>query len=133
MKNLIRTGWTDWLVKAPRLESVAEHIYGVEMLAIAMHSEFNYDIDLKKVILMLAVHELEEIKIGDLTYVQISHEEKEIIGHEAVEQILKGLVNGNEIKQLIYEFDERKTPEAQFAYFCDKLECDLQAKLYELK
>ena len=29
------------------------------------------------------------------------------------------------------EFDARKTKEAVFAYQCDKLECDLQAKLYD--
>jgi hypothetical protein len=32
---------------------------------------------------------------------------------------------------LIYEFDDRKTKEALFAYHCDKLECDLQCKLYD--
>ena len=29
------------------------------------------------------------------------------------------------------EFDEHKTKEANFAYQCDKLECDLQCKLYD--
>lgn len=61
------------------------------MLAIAMKSEYNYDIDFLKVLFMLAIHELEEIYIGDLTQFQIS----------------------------------------KFAYFCDKLECDLQSKLYD--
>jgi len=42
LKNVIRTGWKDWNVKRDRLESVAEHIYGVQMLAIAMYSECNY-------------------------------------------------------------------------------------------
>ena len=32
---------------------------------------------------------------------------------------------------LVLEFDERATPEAKFAFFCDKLECDLQSKLYD--
>ena len=35
------------------------------------------------------------------------------------------------IKEFIYEFDERKTKEAIFAYHCDKLECDLQCKIYD--
>ena len=39
----------------------------------------NYRIDIYKVILMLAIHELEEIYIGDLTLFQISKEEKENI------------------------------------------------------
>ena len=58
LKNVIRTGWKDWNVQRERLESVAEHIFGVQMLAIAMKSEYNYDIDILKVIMMIAIHEL---------------------------------------------------------------------------
>ena len=130
LKNVIRTGWKDWHVNKDRLESVAEHIYGVQMLAIAMKSEYNYDINLEKVIMMLAVHELGEITIGDLTQFQISKDEKEKIEHKAVHKILNSIIDGEKIEKLFLEFDERKTPEAKFAYQCDKLECDLQAKLY---
>ena len=131
LKNVIRTGWTDWKVNRDRIESVAEHVYSVQMLAIAMKSEYQYDIDIDKVIRMLAVHELEEILIGDLTLFQISNEEKEKLGHEAIKNVLKGLIDKEEIINLITEFDERKTKEARFAFYCDKLECDLQAKLYD--
>lgn len=131
LKNIIRTGWLDWNVKRERLESVAEHIYGVEQLAIAMYSEFDYDIDIYKVILMIAVHEIEEILIGDLTCFDIKPEEKIKIGHEAIEKILSNLVDKEKIKELIIEFDERKTKEAIFAYHCDKLECNLQCKIYD--
>ena len=130
LKNIIRTGWTDWHVNKERLESIAEHIYGVQMLAIAMKSEYKYDIDLEKVILMLAVHELGEITIGDLTPFQITKSDKIKIEHEAVHNILKDLMDGEMIENLFLEFDERKTPESRFAHQCDKLECDLQAKLY---
>ena len=58
LKNVIRTGWKDWNVQRERLESVAEHIFGVQMLAIAMKSEYNYDVDIFKVIMMIAIHEL---------------------------------------------------------------------------
>ena len=58
LKNVIRTGWKDWSVQRERLESIAEHIFGVQMLAIAMKSEYNYDVDISKVILMIAIHEL---------------------------------------------------------------------------
>ena len=131
LKNVIRTGWLNWHVSSQRVESVAEHVYGVQMLALAMYSEYKYDIDIKKVIFMLAIHELEETIIGDLTFKQISSEDKKIIGHEAVEKILSGLLSGEEIKEIIYEFDEGITEEAKFAYHCDKLECDLQCKLYD--
>lgn len=131
LKNVIRTGWKDWHVKRERLESVAEHIYGVQMLALAMQSTYGYDVDIMKVILMLAVHELEEIEIGDLTQFQISKEDKIKIGHEAVNNVLKDLLNKEQIMNLVLEFDERKTKEASFAHFCDKLECDIQSKLYD--
>ena len=43
---------------------------------------------------MLAVHELEEILIGDLTWFDITTNDKEKIGHEAVEKVISNfLVN----------------------------------------
>lgn len=131
LKHVIRTGWKDWNVEADRLESVAEHIYGTQMLAIAMKSEYNYDIDIMKVIYMLAIHELGETIIGDLTQFQISKKDKIKIEREAVHKILFNLLDGEKIEQLFLEFDERKTKEAIFAHFCDKLECDIQARLYD--
>lgn len=121
LKDVIRTGWKNWNVKRDRLESVAEHVYGVQMLAIAMKSEYSYDIDIMKVILMLAVHELGETVIGDLTQFDISKEEKEIIEHEAVSKILSEIPDGKEIENLFLEFDSHSTKEAMFAYMCDKL------------
>lgn len=131
LKNTIRTGWVDWNVNCDRIESVAEHIYGVQMLAIAIKSEYQYDIDIMKVIYMLAIHELGETIIGDLTHFQITKEEKEKIEHEAVHNILSNLIDGEYIEELFLEFDEHKSKEAIFAYQCDKLECDLQCKIYD--
>lgn len=131
LKNVIRTGWKDWNVQRERVESIAEHIFGVQMLAIAMKSEFEYDIDIMKVVFMIAIHELWETIIGDLTQFQISKEEKEKIEHEAVHNILKDLIDWENIEKLFLEFDEHKTKESLFAYQCDKLECDLQSKLYD--
>jgi len=131
LKDVVRTGWKDWHVKRERVESIAEHIYGVQMLAIAIQSEYKYDIDLSKVLFMLAIHELGEIKIGDLTQFQISREEKEKMEHEAVHEILSDLLSGEDIEELFLEFDKHKTPESKFAYMCDKLECDLQSKIYD--
>ena len=131
LKNVVRTGWKMWRVQKDRLESIAEHIFGTQMLAIAMWSEFEYDIDIKKVLTMLAVHETEEIVIGDLTLFHTSAEEKAKIGHRAVSEIFSKIAGAKEIENIIYEFDERITPEARFAYYCDKLECDLQCRIYD--
>ena len=131
LKDIVRTGWLNWKVKRERVESIAEHIYGVQMLAIAMKSEYQYDVDIMKVIYMLAIHELGETIIGDLTPFEISREEKEKIEHEAVHNILKSLLDGEKIEKLFLEFDAHETKEAKFAYYCDKLECDIQCKLYD--
>ena len=131
LKNVIRTGWTTWNVERDRIESVAEHVFGVQMLAIAMYSEYKYDIDILKVIYMLAIHELGEAIIGDLTQFQIDEKNKEKIEHQAVHQILRDLLEGDYIEKLFLEFDERKTKEAFFAFECDKLECDIQSKIYD--
>ncbi len=131
LKDVIRTGWKDWKVRRGRVESVAEHVFGVQMLAIAMKSEYRYDVDIRKVILMLAIHEIGEAVIGDLTRFQIGADEKEKMEHEAVHRILGGLLDGEQIEALFLEFDAHETPEALFAYQCDKLECDLQCRIYD--
>lgn len=133
LKDKIRTGWTNavWNIERERLESVAEHIYGSCILAIAIDSEFEMKIDLKKAILMLVIHELEEIKIGDLTpFDKVTKEEKRKIGREAVCEILKHLTKGQEYIDLIDQFEEMQTKEARFCKMIDKLEADLQAKIY---
>ena len=131
LKDVVRTGWKDWKVKRERVESIAEHIYGVQMLAIAMKSEYQYDVDIFKVIFMLAIHELGETIIGDLTLFQITREEKQKIEREAVHKILSCLADKEIIEKLFLEFDKKETKEAIFAYQCDKLECDLQSKIYD--
>ena len=131
LKDVVRTGWKNWNVDRKRVESIAEHVYGVQQLAVAMWSEYHYDLDINKVAMMLAVHELEETIIGDLTQFDISKEEKNKMGHEAINKILSKLSSGDYINKIILEFDERKTKEARFAYMCDKLECDIQCKLYD--
>lgn len=131
LKNLIRKGWKDWNVNKERIESVAEHVYGTQMLALAMKSEYGYeDLDFTKVLFMLAIHELGESVIGDLTQFEISNKDKEKIEHKAVHNILEGLIDGEKIEELFLEFDSHKTKEALFAYECDKAECDIQCKLY---
>jgi putative hydrolase of HD superfamily len=132
LKNVIRTGWLDWHVNKERIESVAEHIYGTQMLALAMYSEYQYNIDIMKVLYMLAIHELGEIVIGDLTQFEINKEEKEKMECDAVHNILKVLLNSSEIEKMYLEFNDQNTNEAIFAFQCDKLEADIQSKLYDL-
>ena len=131
LKDTIRKGPLTWNANRKRIESVAEHIYGVQMLAISIYYQFGYKLDLNKVIYMLAIHELEEIEIGDLAFYETNKEDKLEKGKNATDLILKDLVGKEEISKLLDEYNERKTNEAIFAYHYDKLECDVQMKLYD--
>jgi len=134
LKYKIRSAWdeTHWNINKDRLESIAEHVYGVCILAISIDSEFDMGIDMSKVLRMLVIHEVGEVLIGDITpFDNVSPEEKETIEHQAMIDILGDLGKKEELLALLLEFDERKTKESQFAYLCDKLEADIQAKVYQ--
>ena len=131
LKDTIRSGWKMWNVKKDRLESVAEHVYGTCMLATAIWSETLPPINLAEVLMTLAIHETEEIVIGDLTPFDKGYNDKKIKGEQAIKEVFKDLIAKEVFETLIKNFDEQSTPEAIFAYKCDKLECDLQAKIYD--
>lgn len=134
LKNVIRSGWDSkhWNIKAERLESIAEHIYGTCILAIAMQSEFPHDIDINKVVKMLVLHEIGETIIGDITPTDgITPEEKERTEHLAMAEALSFLGDKEELLKLVYEFDAHETNESIFAARIDKLEADIQAKIYQ--
>ena len=134
LKNKIRSGWDrrHWNVKTERPERISEHVVGTMGLAIVMQKQFDYDIDLNKVLKMLAIHEIGEILIGNITpFDGITPEEKQKMEHQAMSDVLGNLTSKQELLDLLFEFDKRESNEARFAYFCDKMEADLQSKLYQ--
>ena len=131
LKDKIRSGWKQWNIERERIESVAEHIYGACILAIAIDSEFDLNIDLHKVVMMLVLHEIEEVKIEDFTpFDRITKEEKRQLGKKAVEEVFGILSKQVEYIELIEEFEKLETKESKFAKMCEKLEADIQSKLY---
>jgi putative hydrolase of HD superfamily len=134
LKYKIRSGWDKfhWNVSKERIESIAEHVYGTCILALSIDSEFEINLDIGRVIKMLVLHELGEVVIGDITpFDNVTSEEKMEKEHEAIKEVLGNLVKKEEYFALLLEFDERKTKESIFAYHCDKLEADIQAKVYQ--
>ena len=134
LKTTIRKGWIEIDIDKDRLESVAEHIYGTLMLAIGINSEYNLKLDMYKVLKMLALHETEEILMTDYTIRDtITRDEKIEKGILSVSKVVSGLTEEKDIKDLLYEFSIRGSKEAVFAHLVDKIECDFQAKLYDLE
>lgn len=132
LKNTLRTGWKYWAVEGVRVESIAEHVFGTLMLAVSIysHSKEYEDIDIEKVALILALHETEEILIGDITMFDYDGvKTKKEAGRKAVLELFKDSETDKFLK-LIEEFERGETKEAKFAFMCDKLEADLQAYIY---
>ena len=134
LKNALRTGWLEIGIEKERTESVAEHIYGCLILAIGIASEYELDVDMFKVLKMLTLHELEEILMPDYTLrSNITKEEKIQKGRICVHKVVSGLCSDKEIEDLLDEFNAHETNESKFCYLIDKIECDFQAKLYDLE
>ena len=130
LKNLLRSGWLAWKLEGVRLESVAEHIFGTCMLAVGIYSTLKPNIDIDKAIVMLMLHETEEILIGDITLIDKEYKNKQELGRQAVLEVFKDFKYANHFLELIAEFEANSTPEARFANQCDKFEADLQAYYY---
>lgn len=132
LKNVIRRGWILRNVEG-RLESDAEHTMSMIFLAIFLMQKNELKLDELKVIKMAAFHELCEIDAGDITPVDhVDKKTKYKNELRAIERI-SSEYNMPEIKELWLEFEENKTPEAQFVKKLDKFDAVMQAKIYSEK
>ena len=136
LKNKVRTGWDSnhWNIKLDRIETVSEHVVGTISLAMVLNSEFEYNFDTDKELKMLVIHETGETLIGDITpFDGITPEKKKEIEHQAMRDALGNLKEKDILLALLYEFDEQETLEARCSHYCDKIEADLQSKIYQDK
>lgn len=149
LKRLFRQGWLKRGVPMERCESVAEHSFGVAMLALllcpagrvsgdgmigdATQGVSSQDSlpDRNRAVLMSLVHELGETYAGDITPVDgVSKKEKEELERAA---LLKALGNHQDARWFLdiwEEFEEGKSPEARFVRQLDRLEMGLEASLH---
>ncbi len=129
LKNLLRRGWI--LREIPnRTESDAEHCYSMTMLALEIMAKNDLKLDQLKVLKMIAYHELGEIDAGDATIVDaVPKAVKYQNEYNGVKRIAEQY-EMPEILELWLEFEECKTPEAQFVKKLDKFDCVLQSKVY---
>lgn len=131
LKKLKRTGWV--LYSIPDPESVADHSYGVAVLAMFLAKHFNVDQD--KVIRMALLHDLGETVTGDLPIergnkVGTGQIQKRKAERRELHAILENTGNKGDII-LFDEYVAGETPEAQFVHQLDKLEMAFQACQYE--
>lgn len=134
LKNVIRTGWKEVKISADRLESVAEHVYGSLVLAITIDSEYKLNLDMLKVLKMITINELSKVNLdSESTPINpVSKEDRINNAKRIISEITEGLVNKDELLDLLDEYNSLETNEAKFARNICKLESDLQAKIYDL-
>lgn len=138
LKSKVRSGWNEehWNIESEneRIEMISDHIIGAVGLAFAFGSEFKYEIDINKVLKTLMIHEIGEAIIGDVTpFDNVSPEQKHEIEHMAMKQVLGNLNKCDELYQSLLDFDACINPIDKFSHYCDKLEADLQSKVYQEK
>ncbi len=142
LKNKTRSGWDSkhWNINSERIERISEHVVGTIVLAIAMDSEFDYNeeinfdrnIEIDEIIKLLAIHEIGETLIGDITpFDGIAPEQKKEMEHDAMIDAVGNLSDREILIKILFDFDDQITNESKFAHFCDKIEADLQSKLYQ--
>jgi putative hydrolase of HD superfamily len=132
LKQLFRQGWLRRGIPRERCESVAEHSFGVAMLALWLAHSLDPELDLLKVVSMALVHDFGEVYAGDLIPGDaVSAGEKHQREAASVQEVFAKLPGGEAYLQLWDEFEAGLSPEARFLRQMDRLEMGLQAHVYQ--
>ena len=122
LKSLPRTGWLRAGIENP--ESVAAHSWGVAWLCMILCPK---ELDKLKVLEMALIHDLPEVRIGDITpYDGIEVAEKHKMESAAFVEMTEQLCNRQHLRDLWNE----QSAEADFVKQMDKLDMALQAQEY---
>jgi len=108
-------------------ESVAEHSFRAIMVAYVL-AKLCLHVDETRILKMMLFHDILESRTGDLNYVNKKY--VEVDEEKAVAELTHFLPFGNEVKDLLKEFREKKTQEALIANDADQLELILMLKEY---
>ena len=132
LKQLYRQGWLRRGIPSERCESVAEHAFGVALLAMLLVTDSPSGLNPLKVLRMALLHDLGEIYAGDLIPSDgVSAEEKHRREEQSIVQALAGLPDAEAHVALWREYERGRSAEARFVRQVDRLEMALQAGVYE--
>ena len=121
LKQLSRTGWVRSGVENP--ESVAAHSWGMAILALRLAPK---ELNLERVLSLCLVHDLPEVRVGDLTPHDDTSNKAEL-EHQTMSEIAPQWLS------LFEEYEAGDTAEAKFVKQIDKLDMGLQAIMYQTK
>jgi putative hydrolases of HD superfamily len=107
-------------------ESVAEHCFSTSFIAYVM-SRMQPGIDSLRLISMCLVHDLAEARTGDLNYVQKKYVKAD--ESKAIADATRNLPFGDDIKDLMREFNAQETLESRLAHDADQISFVLDLKM----
>ena len=121
LKNVLRAGWVRAGIESP--ESVAAHSWGMSMLALKLAPK---ELDLARILSLCIVHDIPEVRVGDLT----PHDDTSTKAEDELNAMKE---MAPEWVGLFEEYEQGQTPEAKFVKQLDKLDMALQAEIYQSK
>lgn len=122
---LKRTPRTGYQFLGSGSESVAEHIFRTVYIGYAL-GRMAKNVDVDRIVKMCMFHDLPEARTGDQNYVNKKYVSVDL--GKAVEDMASTLPFGNEIKEMISEFEEERSEEARIARDADQLDFILSLK-----
>ena len=125
---LKRTPRTGFQFLGSGAESVAEHIFRTVYIGYTL-GRLSKGVDTDKLIKLCLFHDLPEARTGDLNYVNKKYVKPDI--EKAVNDLASTVPFGNEISELIREFEQGESAEARLAHDADQLELILALKEYK--
>ncbi len=129
LKNVPRTGWTRHPIGAEEIESVADHSFGVILLAWLLCPDH---LNKTRVLELALVHDLAEVKVGDLTpHCGVSPSVKRKMEAEALRELTGNLAKRADCARLFEEYQQQESEESRWVKAMDKLEMTLQSLNYE--
>ncbi len=113
------------IINGKRRENVAEHSWHLALYVLILKEHSNSDIDVLIVLKMVLIHDLIEIYTGDcFLYDEKARAGKAERETEAAKKIFSLLPEDQrkEFMSLWVEFEKQETPEAKFAFTCDRFQ-----------
>lgn len=106
-------------------ESVAEHSFSTAFIGWVI-TQIRDDIDPLRLISMCLVHDLVEARTGDLNHLQKAYVTADTAA--ALADTVDGIPFGPKLADLVDEFDQDRSPEANLAHDADQLSLILELK-----
>lgn len=131
LKRTKRAGWLRCGVAEADCESVADHTFGVALLALLLPSTAKLNVDRDHCVTLALVHDLAESIVGDITpHDGIDPADKRRREEAAIRELATTL-GDDAILTLWFEFEAAETPEAKLVRELDVIEMAVQARAYE--